>query len=88
MNIFFPPAASVQNFLERRLMGLSTLAVTLSSLILTLSPAVRLHSFQVEYRWIHWIGWAAWLVLFSLAIVSSIVKWKNTIPTCYPSPVC
>ncbi len=67
MNIFFPPAASVQNFLERRLMGLSTLAVTLSSLILTLSPAVRLHSFQVEYRWIHWIGWAAWLVLFSLA---------------------
>jgi len=48
-------------------MGISALAVTLSSLILTLSPAVRLHTFQVGYRWLHWIGWAGWLVLFSLA---------------------
>lgn len=48
-------------------MGFSALAVTLSSLILTLSPAVRLHSFQVEYRWAHWLGWAAWLILSALA---------------------
>ena len=67
MRFLFPPAAATQNPLERRLIGLAALALTLYSLILTLSPAVRLHTFQVEYRWLHWIGWAGWLALFSLA---------------------
>lgn len=48
-------------------MGFAVLATACYSLILTLSPAVRLHSFQVEYRWPHWIGWLAWVALFSLA---------------------
>ncbi len=67
MNLLFPPAAAAQNLLERRLMGLSILAIGCYSLILTLSPAVRLHTFQVGYRWQHWIGWMAWAVLFTLA---------------------
>jgi len=67
VSFLFPPAAATQNPLERRLIGLAALALTLYSLILTLSPAVRLHTFQVEYRWLHWIGWAGWLALFSLA---------------------
>ena len=34
----------------------------LYSLILTLSPAVRIHSWQASFRWSHWIGMAVWLV--------------------------
>ncbi len=67
MNVVFPPAAAAQNHIERRLMGLSVLAIAFYSLILTLSPAVRLHTFQVDYRWQHWIGWLAWVILFALA---------------------
>jgi cell division protein FtsW (lipid II flippase) len=39
----------------------------LYSLILTLSPAVRERSWNVEYRWSHWLGFAVWLLIFSLA---------------------
>ncbi len=38
----------------------------LYSVVLTLSPAVRLHSWNVTYRWIHWIGFTVWLVGFAL----------------------
>lgn len=36
------------------------------SMILTLSPAVRLHSWQVELRWQHWLGYGVWLVGFAI----------------------
>ncbi len=38
----------------------------LFSLVLSLSPAVRLHSWNVTYRWNHWIGFVVWLVGFAL----------------------
>lgn len=34
------------------------------SLALTISPAVRLHTWQVDYLWIHWIGFITWLFGF------------------------
>ncbi len=48
-------------------MNLAALFLFCYSLILTLSPAVRSHSWAVDYRWWHWIGFVAWLVIFALA---------------------
>jgi cell division protein FtsW (lipid II flippase) len=36
----------------------------LFSVVLSLSPAVRLHSWQVDYRWPHWVGFTAWAAGF------------------------
>ncbi|MBK9208682.1 MAG: hypothetical protein IPL71_10435 [Anaerolineales bacterium] len=38
-----------------------------NSVILTLSPAVRERSWDVDYRLSHWIGFLAWVVLTTLA---------------------
>jgi len=47
-------------------MRLAALFLVGLALTLTLSPAVREHSWAVTYRWIHWIGLAVWFLLFSL----------------------
>jgi hypothetical protein len=52
--------------IELRLMLLAAGFLVLSGLALTLTPAVRAHSWSVSYRWIHWIGLAVWVVFFSL----------------------
>lgn len=44
---------------------LAVIFVFLGNLILTFAPAVRLHSWQVSYRWQHWIGFAAWLAAYT-----------------------
>lgn len=51
--------------LERRLLALAGVFLILFSAILTLSPAVRERSWQVDYRWSHWLGLAACLTAFS-----------------------
>ncbi len=76
MNWLFPPVAAPQNNVERRLLTYAALFLTLFAVILTLSPAVRLHSWQVEYRWTHWIGWAGWITLFSLAY-RAVNRWSE-----------
>ncbi len=45
-------------------MILAALFMFFYCIVLTLSPAVRLHSWQVAYRWDHWIAFLAWLVGF------------------------
>ncbi len=37
------------------------------SLALTLSPAARTRSWEVDFRWEHWIGYFAWLILIIIA---------------------
>ena len=61
-------------------MGLAALFLFLYSVLLTLSPAVRFHSWNVEYRWIHWIGYGVWLLGF--IILSRQVN--KSLPTCDP----
>jgi cell division protein FtsW (lipid II flippase) len=48
--------------IQNRLMRLAVVFLFLYAASLTLAPAARLHSWQVEYRWNHWIGFATWLV--------------------------
>ena len=48
---------------ESRLLQLAAIFLTLYSVILTLSPAVRARSWEVGFRWGHWAGLALWAVL-------------------------
>lgn len=64
MNSLFPASASTKDQLQSRLLSLAALYLFLFALILTLSPAVRLHSWKVDYRWTHWLGFAVWLASF------------------------
>lgn len=47
---------------QSRLLWMAAFFLFLYSIILSLSPAARLGSWEVEYRWNHWIGFATWLV--------------------------
>ncbi len=52
------------NIIQNRLMALSVLFVFFYAASLTLSPAVRLHTWDTPLRWSHWLGVAAWLAGF------------------------
>lgn len=52
--------------LRVRLLRLATLFMFVYALILSLSPVIRYHSWNVEYKWMHWGGVIIWLVGFSL----------------------
>ena len=42
--------------IQKHLMGLATLFLFLFAVILTLSPAVKYRSWQIDLRWYHWVG--------------------------------
>ncbi|MHB0988344.1 MAG: FtsW/RodA/SpoVE family cell cycle protein [Bellilinea sp.] len=66
MSFLFPPSISAQDSIERRLMFLAGIFLFLYSVALTLSPAVRVHSWAADFRWQHWMGYFSWLAGFSL----------------------
>ncbi len=47
-------------------MILAVVFVFLGSVVLTLSPAVRIHSWVAEYKWQHWVGFVIWVTGFSV----------------------
>ena len=56
---FFSPKTK-----QSRLLLWAALFNFVYSVCLTLSPAVRLRSWDVNYRWEHWIGFGVWLIGF------------------------
>jgi len=50
-----------ENNTQQKLLIWAALFLFLLSLILTLSPAVRYKSWDVDYLWWHWIGYFIWL---------------------------
>jgi cell division protein FtsW (lipid II flippase) len=56
---------SPRNQIQTRLLILAVIFIFFGNLILTFAPAVRLHSWQVNYRWQHWIGFVAWLLAYT-----------------------
>ena len=66
MSFLFPATSSVHDATQRRLMVLACVFLFLYSVVLTLSPAVRVHSWIADYRWRHWIGFFGWLAGFAL----------------------
>ena len=59
--------APLPEMIQGRLLALAAVFLFLYSTILTLSPAVRERSWDVDYRWGHWIGFAMWAGLFAAA---------------------
>ena len=59
--------------IQSRPLVFATISLVLYSIILTLSPAVRSHSWNVDYRWSHWIGFCIWLLMVN------ITHWQNTL---------
>jgi len=52
---------------QSRLLSWAAVFLILQSIILTLSPAVRERSWDVEYRFSHWIGIFVWGILITIA---------------------
>ena len=67
MNFLFPSSLTRTDQIQSRLLKLAAIFLVLNAVVLTLSPAVRYHSWEVQYRWQHWLGVTIWLVSFSLA---------------------
>jgi cell division protein FtsW (lipid II flippase) len=66
VNIIFPPTYSHKAQKQSRLMKLTAMFLFLYTTILSLSPAVRSHSWQVAYKWQHWVGFIVWLIGFAI----------------------
>jgi cell division protein FtsW (lipid II flippase) len=58
---------TMQNEIQKRLLNWAAFFLFVQSIILTLSPAVRERSWDVDYRLSHWIGFFAWLALTHFA---------------------
>jgi cell division protein FtsW (lipid II flippase) len=52
---------------QAALLLIASIFLGLFSAALTLSPAVRARTWQVDYKWEHWIGYLAWLAGFWMA---------------------
>ena len=81
---FFSPTTAPQDQTQSRLMRLAAIFLGLYSLILTLSPAVRLHSWQAAYRWQHWLGFIIWLIGFELVHRQTLRKFPVRDPYMLP----
>jgi cell division protein FtsW (lipid II flippase) len=54
---YFPPAQ-----IQGRLLQLAGLFLSIYALALTLSPAARARTWDVQLRWSHWLGVAIWII--------------------------
>jgi cell division protein FtsW (lipid II flippase) len=68
VNLLFPapPGATRREYIQSRLLTFAALFLLLFSITLTLSPAVRLRTWEVDFRWSHWAGYVVWLLSFIL----------------------
>lgn len=59
--------------IQKQLLKFAALFLYLYALILTLSPAVRARSWNVDLRWSHWLGMAIWtlIVIFIHKLIST-----------------
>ncbi|MDT8897743.1 FtsW/RodA/SpoVE family cell cycle protein [Thermanaerothrix sp. 4228-RoL] len=61
MNTLFKSSSFLDNAIkESRLLNLAAAFLFLYALILTLAPAVRVHTLQTALNWRHWMGFAVW----------------------------
>lgn len=61
-----PPLPASPRRIQRLLLALAAFFTFTYSLILTLAPAARARTWEVDYNWSHWLGFAVWLAVFAL----------------------
>jgi cell division protein FtsW (lipid II flippase) len=81
---FFKPDIANKDWLQSRLLFISGIFLVLYSIILSLAPAVRFHSWQVNYRWQHWVGLITWVFIAYLLNNFSQKKYNNRDPLLLP----
>ena len=69
---------------QSRLMQLAAVFLLIYSVVQTLTPAARLHSWEVEYRWNHWIGFAVWLIGSAIVHHQIIQRLPERDPYLFP----
>lgn len=84
MSFFFPSSIPLKDKIQARLLILAALMIGLYALILTISPAVRVHSWDADLRWLHWIGFAVWLVGFSFIHRLAVARLPERDPYLIP----
>ncbi len=72
------------NRLQGGLLTLGGVFFLSGSIALSISPAVRARSWEVNLRWDHWIGFAVWVVVFSLLHVVVSRRLPNRDPYLLP----
>ena len=70
--------------IQSRLLFLAGIFLFLYSLILTLAPAARARSWNVDYRWSHWLGFAVWIIVFTLANIFTRRRLPDADPYLLP----
>jgi len=58
------PSTLSRSQIQARLLTLAGAFLFLYSLILTLAPAARARSWDVQYHWSQWLGFGVWVVVF------------------------
>jgi len=69
--VSLPPLVILPIRTQRSLLLLAAGFVLAYALALSLAPAARARSWDVELRWEHWLGVLAWLAVFGLALARS-----------------
>ncbi len=70
--------------IQGRLLRWAAAFLFLYSVILTLSPAVRERSWNVDYRFSHWIGFTVWLVLVMASHRATSMLMPDRDPYLFP----
>ena len=65
-------------------MQLAALFLLIFSITLSLSPAARLHSWQVDLRWNHWIGFIVWLLSSAVVHRQILRRFPERDPFIFP----
>ena len=73
-----------RDFLQSVLYRVAGIFLFIYSLILTLAPAVRFHSWNVSYRWEHWVGFFICIGSFYFTNKISQKKMSNRDPYLLP----
>ena len=70
---------------QSRLLRWAALVLFIQSIILTISPAVRERTWNVDYRLSHWLGFIVWIVLMNFAHHATIRHLPERDPYLLPA---
>ena len=75
----------MNKMIQGRLLLIAAGFLTLQTLIITLSPAVRLHTWQVDYRFSHWILLGVWGLCVARVHNDIALKLPDADPYLFPA---
>src|SRR5688572_21155977 len=71
--------------IQSNLLKLGAFFLFFQALILTLAPAVRLRTWEVDYRWSHWVAFVLWGLFVMRAHQAIIRQLPDADPYLFPT---